>query len=509
MERGRLHVPQVALHARDPEGLAAPGAERLADRVRLDGIPDRGPRRMRLDVVDGAGVHRRPLARASGDRNLGVAGGGGDLATLSEPLHAVRRARGVDCGALHESEDPVAVRFGERQRLQREDERAFGSQVPVRARVEAPAASFGADDPQGVEPVALHRAAEVVDGPDEGLAAVPDAERGHRRVGRGEGRGARGAVRRRRPHQVEVVRDPVREHREAHPGHGVLVDTDPAPVVRDRRHLRPDEDAGVAVMHRLLRPARALQGFGGAPEQHPHDGARLHHLVVREAEEPAVDSPLVPVADEALPGAREPSGPRVPPERGVAPAVAVLDRLAHDAACREQTPKGLVGAKPAREAVGVGDDRDGRVGLAGGHGFLTSVREATGGRGARSGLRAALKSVPEAVFGTVVLGSTAGSFGMKIALICRGSTGDVAPTLALCRRLLGRDHRVRICAARRHLDAARAMGPEVRAIDPAFDPDEYRAVNDEMVWAGNRIESLRLMFERVVVPHLLDQHFWA
>lgn len=95
---------------------------------------------------------------------------------------------------------------------------------------------------------------------------------------------------------------------------------------------------------------------------------------------------------------------------------------------------------------------------------------------------------------------------MEIALVCWGTTGDVAPMLALSRRLLDRGHRVPIFAGRRHFDAARATGPEVHELAPAVDPDDYLPLIDEMVGARNRIESLRLMMDRGLVRHALPRY---
>ena len=95
---------------------------------------------------------------------------------------------------------------------------------------------------------------------------------------------------------------------------------------------------------------------------------------------------------------------------------------------------------------------------------------------------------------------------MEMALVCWGTTGDVAPMLALSRRLLDRGHRVPIWAGRRHIDAARATGPEVHELGPAVDPDDYLALIDEMVGARNRIESLRLMMDRGLVRYALPRY---
>ena len=73
--------------------------------------------------------------------------------------------------------------------------------------------------------------------------------------------------------------------------------------------------------------------------------------------------------------------------------------------------------------------------------------------------------------------------------------------LALSRRLLGRDHRVLICVGKRHLDAAHVTGPEVHEVGSAIDSDSCQAVVEEMVGARNRIESIRLLFDRWVVRH--------
>ena len=385
VECRRLHVSEVALDARDPEGLAPARTEGVGDRAAFDGIADRGPRGVGLHVVEGRRIEPGARACLVDHRHLRVAGRCGDVAALRGAFGPVGRARGIDGGALDEGEDPVPVRLGDGEGFDREDEGALGAEVSVRARVEAPASPFGADDAKRVEPGALQRAREVVDGRDQSLAAVARPEGGDGGVGSRQGRRARRAVRHRRAHEVEVVRDPVRQHREADPRHGVLVHAARLAEVGDGGHLRTEEHPGRAVAHRLQAPPGTLQGLRGASEEHPHERARLHHLVVREPEEPPVDPPLVVVPDEALPRAREASRTRVRAEWRVPPAVARLDGFADDPALPEQRPEGVVGPESAREAMGVGDDRDRCVGPAGGHGFSTSVRECGARRGGRSG----------------------------------------------------------------------------------------------------------------------------
>ena len=106
-------------------------------------------------------------------------------------------------------------------------------------------------------------------------------------------------------------------------------------------------------------PARALEGLPRAGQQHPE--LRVHHqrFVLGQAEETAIEELLHVVADEPLPGTREPAGAGEFTDGPIAPAVAVGDRLADDFAFAEQAPELLVGAESARQTVAVPHDGDG------------------------------------------------------------------------------------------------------------------------------------------------------
>ena len=176
MEGGRFHVPDVALDARDPERhLAIGSGERLRDGVAFDPIAHHGARRVGLEVVELPGS--APGARGGGAHqlDLGVAGRRGDVPARCEADGVVGRAGGVDRARLDHGMNGIAVALGRRERLQREDEGAFGTHVAVGLGVEGVALALRADDPHEVEAAAHPGAAQIGDGADERLVAVAAA----------------------------------------------------------------------------------------------------------------------------------------------------------------------------------------------------------------------------------------------------------------------------------------------------------------------------------------------
>ena len=362
MEGGRFHVPDVALDARDPERHLAIGPrERLRDGVALDQIAHHGARRVGLEVVELPGGASGARGGGAHQLDLGVARRRGDVPARCKADGVVGRAGGVDRARLDHRMNGIAVALGRRERLQREDEGAFGTHVAVGLGVEGVALALRADDPQEVEAAAQPGAAQVGDGADERLVAVAAAQRVHRRVQRAQARGAGGAVRDRGPHEVEVVRDPVGQHRDADAGDGVLADAVQGPPVGHGRELGSDEDPGGAVAQRMKVPAGVLDGLPRAVQQHPHLRLGLHHLVVGHAEQGTVEEQLVVVADQSFPGAREAARARELTDGAVTLSVAIDDRLAHDLPFAEQAPEIRIRPDAARHAVAVARDGN-RVG---------------------------------------------------------------------------------------------------------------------------------------------------
>ena len=288
-----------------------------------------------------------------------MAGGGSDVASLRQPHAAVGGAGGVHGGRLHHGVDGIAVTLRRRQRLDGEHERPFRAQVAVGVRVEGVALALRTDHSQGVEAGALPGRPQVVGGSDERLLAVTRAQRVDRFVQRGQAGGARRAAGQRRSHQVEVVGDAVGQHGQADAGDRELVCPERRPPVGSRRHLRAYEHARGAVAQRVQIPTCAFAGLPGTGQEHAHVRIGGHHLVVRHAEQAAVEQLFAIVADQPLVRAREPARSRKLPDRPESTLVAIDDRLPHDLALAEQLPEVIVGHDAAGHAVAVPDDGDG------------------------------------------------------------------------------------------------------------------------------------------------------
>ena len=364
VERGGLHVPHVALHAGKPQrnGSAA-SAERLRDRVALDAVAHHGAGRMGFDVVE---VPRRPPRAGAGrahQLDLRVPGGCGDVAPLGEAAGAVGGAGRIERGSLHHGANRVSVPLRRLEWLDREREGPFGTHVSVRFRVERVTLAVGADDPQGIERGAQPGGSQVVDGPHDGLLAIPAPERVDGRVQGGEACGARRAVRDRRPHQVEVVGDAIGQHRHTDVRHVERTGAVHRSPVRHRRHLRADEDSRGAVAQRTQVPAGALEGLPRAGQEHPDLRVHHHHFVLGHPEQGAIEAHLPVLADQPFPGAREPARTGESANRPVSPAVPVGDRLLDNLAVAEQAPEVVVGADAARHAVAVSRDGDFHAGI--------------------------------------------------------------------------------------------------------------------------------------------------
>ena len=362
-ERRGFHMPDIALDAGHSQRRRALGAaERLADCVALDAVADHGAGGVCLHVVEF--LRRTPGTggRLPHQRHLSMAGGGGDVAPLRQADAAVGGAGRVHGGRLHYRVDRIAVALGRRQRLDREHERPFRTQVAVGVGVEGVALALGTDHAQGVEAGALTGRPQVVCRPDEGLLAVPRPQRVQRLVQRGQTGGTGRAARQRRAHQVEVVGDAVGQHRQADAGDGELVGAERRPPVGGGRHLGADEHSRGTVSQRVQIPAGAFARLPGTGQEHAHVRVGGEHLVVRHAEQAAVEPLFAVVADQPLVRAREPSRPGELPDRPEAALVAVDDRLPHDLALAEQPPEVVVRNDAAGQAMAVPDDRDRFVG---------------------------------------------------------------------------------------------------------------------------------------------------
>src|SRR5690606_10639772 len=126
---GAFEVADVRLHRAD-EARPARGAERLRERLQLDGIAQRRPRAVRLDVADALRRNTRVGERLPDERFLRVA------ARRRQP---VRAAVLVDGGAADDRADAVAIRECGGQPLQYDDTAALAAHEAVGISVERPA----------------------------------------------------------------------------------------------------------------------------------------------------------------------------------------------------------------------------------------------------------------------------------------------------------------------------------------------------------------------------------
>ena len=218
------------------------------------------------------------------------------------------------------------------------------------------ALALRADHPHEVEAAAHPAAAEIGDATDQRPVAIAACERVHRRVQGTQPGGAGRAIRGRRPHEVEVIGDPIGQHGKADAGHGILGHAMLRPPVGHGRNLRADEDSGGAVAQRAKVPADMFDGLPRAVEQHPYLRLGLPQFVVGHAEERAVEEQLVVVANQSLVSAREPPWAGKLPDGQVASSVAVGDRLLDDLALGQQRPEIGIRLYATGHAMAVPDD---------------------------------------------------------------------------------------------------------------------------------------------------------
>ena len=289
-------------------------------------------------------------------RHLAVVGGRADETARRETLGTVGRPRRVDRGRLDHGVDRVPVPLGRRQGLDGKDERAFGAHVAVGFGIEGMALALRADDPHEVEAAAHPGTAQIGDGADQRLVTIAARQRVHRRVQGAHAGGARRAIGRGRSHEVEVIGDPIGQHREADAGDGILRDAMLRPPVGHGRNLRTDEDSGGAVAQRVEIPADVFDGLPRAIQQHPDLRLGLPQLVVGHAEERAVEEQLVFVSDQPLVRARQTPRTREFADGQMTLAVAIGDRLLDDLALGEQAPEIRVRVKAAGQPVAIPGD---------------------------------------------------------------------------------------------------------------------------------------------------------
>ena len=119
----RLHVADIGLDRADQQRLVAPLRQGLADRGRLDGIADPGPRAVRLDEGETAGVDVPFQVKGFQEARL---------IDFRWQRDAVRPSVRVDVGPGDEAVDMIAVAFRRFPRAQHEDDATLGADVAVR-----------------------------------------------------------------------------------------------------------------------------------------------------------------------------------------------------------------------------------------------------------------------------------------------------------------------------------------------------------------------------------------
>ena len=209
-------MPDVALDAGNSKrGLALDTAKCLGDGVALYGVSDRCSGCMCLDVVELARCTAGTGRSLVNQLDLGMARWCTDIPARGETRCAICRPGGVHRSRLDHGEDRVSVPFGRRQWFQCKDKRSFGTHVAIGFRIERVAGTVRADDSHEIEAAAHPGAAQICDSTNERLFAISACERVHRRVQGSQAGGASRAIRRRRPHEVEVVGNPIGQHGEA------------------------------------------------------------------------------------------------------------------------------------------------------------------------------------------------------------------------------------------------------------------------------------------------------
>ena len=352
-----LEVPEVGLQRADRQPLIrrAPGAQHRAQGGRLDRIAHRGAGAVRLDVADRARIDPRGPVRLPQQGLLR------DLRRHRDPGRGVPVL--VDRGRAHERVDPRAAAPGGRQRLQHHHGGALAPAVAVGGRREGLAPPIGGQHPglaQGDDRVRVHHHVHAT---GQGQRALARPQAGAGQVDGHQGRRAGGVDAQRRSPQIEGMRQPRRQHRQAGAGRRVDVHLrapERAGLVEGViDHEATHEDAGGRSGQRVGRLPRVLQRLPGHLEQEPL--LRIHPpgLARRHREElgvELVDRGLQEAARAHVDLARASRVRMEEPRR----APAVLRHRPRGLAPRRQQPPqrvGLVG--PSRQAATDADDGQG------------------------------------------------------------------------------------------------------------------------------------------------------
>ena len=280
-ERRRLEVSHVALHTGHAEGrLALDAAERLGNGVSFDAVAHDRAGRVRLHVVEVLRPQSRAPAGLAHEFDLRMARRRRDVAPLGESGGVIGGPGRVDRRGFDRREDVVSVPLGRLQRLHGEHERALRPHVAIGVGVEGMAPAIRTYDAECVEGGAAAGGPQVGGGAHQSLLAIALTHRVHRRVKRGQRRRASGGGRDRRPHEVEMVGDPVRQHRGVDAQDGELVGPEQGAPVRGGGDLGSDEDARAAVAEGVQAPAGVFAAFPCAAQQHPDLRIHIGHFMV-------------------------------------------------------------------------------------------------------------------------------------------------------------------------------------------------------------------------------------
>ena len=354
VEGGRLHVPQIALDAGDPQGeLPVASAERVRNGIAFNPVAHRGAGGMRLDIVEipgrppGLGMgraHQRRLRMLCRRRNE---------APVGQTPGAVGDSGRVQDRGLHHRMHAVPVPLRGRQGFDGKEEHTFGAHVAIGIRAERIGPALRTDDSKLVESDAHPGRREGIARAHEGLLAVAGFEgvqgcvQGTQTGGTGRGHGERWS------HQVQVIGNPIGQHGNAPAKHAEQVRAVQLAVIGVPKRLRTHEHAGRAVAQRVEAPAGVLHSFPGTVQQHPRHGSGVQHLMMGKTEKTGVNGPSHIIVDQAFVGTARPAV-AVGRVNGLnTPAVSLLHARTHHLSRLEKLPEIGVGAQGTGQTMAV------------------------------------------------------------------------------------------------------------------------------------------------------------
>ena len=348
-----LEVADIGFDRADDAG--PPGAvfaDDRPDRGGLDRIADRGPRAMRLDVIDFQRIDPRVAAGLADQAFLRLATRHREAARPSVLVHRATADHRVN---------PVASRDGCGERFQHDHARAFAAHKPVSARVERLAAAVGREHRHFAEADIRVRDQDRVDPPGQRRGALAIFEAPAREMHRHQRGRASRVHGKARAAKIEQVGDAV--GRDAEHAAGRAVGVDRGFVAEARLDLRvvvrrnSDEHAGFGTRRRIRNEPCVLDGFPRRLEQEPLLRVHESGLPRRNPEKGGIE--LVDPVDEPAPSRVRFSGKA---RLGIViggdvPAVRRDFRDRVDAVA-EHVPKGLGPAGSSGKTAADSGDRD-------------------------------------------------------------------------------------------------------------------------------------------------------